>query len=167
MPLGIGTWSGGCQAQNSGAVETARAPFPLTPALPLNLGSPESCRQFPLSPSEGERVGEGSDLAFRGAKRVSMSGSSLPKGEGELSAAWRQIEAFTLEKAVEPTQRRKGAETQGFRLLGAITRWVSHVNPFLPPHLPGHEPGRGRLVPISREHRVSAGDEPSIPVNLS
>ena len=30
------------------------------------------------------------------------------------------------------TQRRKGAETQGFRLLGTITRWVSHVNLFFP-----------------------------------
>ena len=25
------------------------------PTLPMNLGSPESCRRFPLSPSEGER----------------------------------------------------------------------------------------------------------------
>ena len=30
-------------------------------------------------------------------------------------------ESFNLTKAVEPTQRRKGAETQGFRLLGAIS----------------------------------------------
>ena len=29
------------------------------PDLPLNLGSPESCRRFPLSPSEGEGRGEG------------------------------------------------------------------------------------------------------------
>ena len=34
-------------------------------------------------------------------------------------------ESFNLKKAVEPTQRRKGAETQGFRLVGAITHWVS------------------------------------------
>ena len=27
------------------------------PSLPLNLGSPESCRRFPLAPSEGERAG--------------------------------------------------------------------------------------------------------------
>jgi len=32
-------------------------PKPAT-ALPMNLGSPESCRRFPLSPSEGERLGE-------------------------------------------------------------------------------------------------------------
>ena len=43
---------------------------------------------------------------------------------------------FNLEKAVELTQRRKVAETQGFRLLGTITRWVSRMNPFLSPHLP-------------------------------
>ena len=35
----------------------SEAAFPLTPALPLSLGSPESCRRFPLSPSEGERAG--------------------------------------------------------------------------------------------------------------
>ena len=45
-------------------------------------------------------------------------------------------ESFNLRKAVEPTQRRKGAETQGFRLLGAITQWVSYVNLFFPGHLP-------------------------------
>jgi len=39
------------------------------------------------------------------------------------------------QKAVEPTQRRKGAETQGFRLLGAITHWVSHADLFFPRHL--------------------------------
>ena len=33
---------------------------------------------------------------------------------------------MNLERAVEPTRRRKGAETQGFRLLGAITRWVRY-----------------------------------------
>jgi hypothetical protein len=33
-------------------------------------------------------------------------------------------------------QRRKGAATQGFRLLGTITRWVSPVNLFSPRHLP-------------------------------
>jgi len=33
-------------------------------------------------------------------------------------------------------QRRKGAETQGVRLLGTITRWVSHVNLFFSRHLP-------------------------------
>jgi hypothetical protein len=41
--------------------------------LPMNLDSLKSCRCFPLSPSEGERVGErGSVFAwkFRGAKRV-------------------------------------------------------------------------------------------------
>ena len=40
-----------------------------------------------------------------------------------------------LKKAVEPTHC-KGAETQGFRLLGAITHWVSYVNLFFPSHLP-------------------------------
>ena len=42
-----------------------------------------------------------------------------------------------LKNAVEPTQRRKGAETQGFRLVvGAITHWVSYANLFFPGHLP-------------------------------
>ena len=53
-----------------------------------------------------------------------------------------QKELFALSRLprrrvkVEPMQRRKGTETQGFRLLGTITRWVSHVNPCFPPHLP-------------------------------
>jgi hypothetical protein len=45
-------------------------------------------------------------------------------------------ESFNLKKAVEPTQRRKGAETQGFRLVGAITPWVSYVTLVFPGHLP-------------------------------
>ena len=43
---------------------------------------------------------------------------------------------FILKEAVEPTQRRKGAETQGYRLLGAITHWVSYADVFFPGHLP-------------------------------
>jgi hypothetical protein len=31
-----------------------------------------------------------------------------------------------LKTALGPTQRRKGAKTQGFRLLGTIARWASH-----------------------------------------
>src|ERR1035441_6377223 len=31
-------------------------------------------------------------------------------------------------RPVEPTQSRKGAETQRFRLLSIITRWVNHLN---------------------------------------
>ena len=38
--------------------------------------------------------------------------------------------------AVEPTQRRKGAETQGFRLLSTITRWVNPLNLSFPCHFP-------------------------------
>ena len=46
-------------------------------------------------------------------------------------------ESFNLKRAVEPTQRRQGAETQGFRLVvGAITHWVSYANLFFPGHLP-------------------------------
>ena len=45
-------------------------------------------------------------------------------------------ESFNLKKAVEPTQRRKGAETQGFRLVGAITHWVSYANLFFPGQFP-------------------------------
>jgi hypothetical protein len=41
--------------------------------LPMNLGSHETCRRFPLSPSEGERVGE--------------RGPPLPWGSGAQSAS--------------------------------------------------------------------------------
>ena len=47
-------------------------------ALPLNLGSPESCRRFPLSLSEGERAEvRGLIWGFRDAKRVRIQGGSL------------------------------------------------------------------------------------------
>ena len=42
-------------------------------SLPLNLGSPETCRRLPLSPSEGERAG--------------VRGPSLPGGSGAQSAS--------------------------------------------------------------------------------
>ena len=41
-------------------------------------------------------------------------------------------ESFNLKKAVEPTQRRKGAETQGFRLVGAITPLGELCKPVFP-----------------------------------
>jgi hypothetical protein len=43
---------------------------------------------------------------------------------------------INLKTAVESTQRRKGAKTQGFRLLGTITCWVSNSNLSFPRHLP-------------------------------
>ena len=39
-------------------------------------------------------------------------------------------------RPVEPTQSRNGAETQRFRLLSIITRWVNHLNLSFPCHLP-------------------------------
>ena len=39
-------------------------------------------------------------------------------------------------RPVEPTQSRKGAETQRFRLLSTITRWVNHLDLSFPCHLP-------------------------------
>ena len=36
---------------------------------------------------------------------------------------------------VESTPRRKAAKTQGFRLLGSFTRWVSKFNHVFSPHL--------------------------------
>ena len=38
--------------------------------------------------------------------------------------------------AVEPTQRRKGAKTQGFHLLGTFTRQVSNFRPVFPSPFP-------------------------------
>ena len=62
--------------------------------LPLNLGSPESCRGFPLSPSEGERVGERGPywpLGISGRRihwgLLSPALSSLGGGEGEAAAS--------------------------------------------------------------------------------
>src|ERR1035437_2909172 len=39
-------------------------------------------------------------------------------------------------RPVEPTQSRKGGETQRFRLVSTITRWVNHLNLCFPCHLP-------------------------------
>ena len=54
---------------------------PLSPAP-----EPRLARELPTIPPlpfrRGEGRGEGSDLGFRGAKRVKMSGDSLPEGEG-------------------------------------------------------------------------------------
>ena len=57
-----------------------RCGFCMHEPLLTNLGSPVTSRRFPLSPSEGERAGVGSVLALRlrDARRVTMSGSSLP-----------------------------------------------------------------------------------------
>ena len=41
-----------------------------------------------------------------------------------------------LKNAVESTQRRKGAKTQGFRLSGTFTRWVSKLKPVFPSPCP-------------------------------
>jgi hypothetical protein len=41
-----------------------------------------------------------------------------------------------LLKVIEPTQRRKGAETQGFGFLSSFIRWVSDSSPSFPSHLP-------------------------------
>ena len=42
-----------------------------------------------------------------------------------LSCGISAAERFNLKGASEPTQRRKGAKTQGFRRVGTFTRWVS------------------------------------------
>src|ERR1035441_1486437 len=39
-------------------------------------------------------------------------------------------------RPVEPTQSRKGAETQRFRLLSTVTCWVNHLTLSFPCHLP-------------------------------
>jgi hypothetical protein len=41
-------------------------------------------------------------------------------------------ERFNLKNASEPTQRRKGAKTQGFRRVGTFTRLVSKFKPVFP-----------------------------------
>ena len=51
-----------------------------------------------------------------------------------LSRGISTAERFNLKNACEPTQRRKGAKTQGFRRVGTFTRWVSKLKPvFLSP----------------------------------
>jgi hypothetical protein len=52
------------------------------------------------------------------------------------SAANPSHPPFNLKTAVEPTQRRKGAETQRLRLLSTLTRWMSHLNLSFPRHVP-------------------------------
>ncbi len=66
----------------------ASPPASLANALATVLPAPEPplARDLPMIPPlpfrRGEGRGEGSGLRFMGAKRVKMSGSSLPKGEG-------------------------------------------------------------------------------------
>src|ERR1035441_5770510 len=48
----------------------------------------------------------------------------------------RNKQALTLKNAVESTQRRKGAKTQGFRFPGTFTRWVSKFEPVFPSQSP-------------------------------
>ena len=45
----------------------------------------------------------------------------------------RNLTPLIPKNTVESTQRRKAAKTQGFRLVGSFTRWVSKV---FSPHLP-------------------------------
>ena len=47
-----------------------------------------------------------------------------------------EIQHLTLKRAVDRTQRRKGAETQRFRLLSTRTRWASHSNRFFHRYFP-------------------------------
>ena len=59
---------------------------------------------------------------------------------------------FYLKNAVESTPRRKGAETQRFRLLSPLTRRMSYLNLSSPRHLPvpcavTSDAGRPVLVP--------------------
>jgi len=75
MPLGIGTWSGGCQAQNSWHGGKGVSPVPPHPG-------------------------------------------PLPKGEGELSPAWRQIEA-SRHLARRPTEHPLLGKMAGVRRNGA------------------------------------------------
>jgi arylsulfatase A-like enzyme len=49
--------------------------------------------------------------------------------------AWRNSLPI-LKNTVEPTQRRKGAKSQGFRLLGTLARQVSNSSWSFPPYLP-------------------------------
>jgi hypothetical protein len=53
--------------------------------LPLSPGSPESCRRFPLSPSEGERAGVRGPTYGSGMQRASESrgGLSSPRGTAD------------------------------------------------------------------------------------
>jgi len=59
--------------------------------LPNSLGSPESCRQFPLSPSEGERAGVRGPSPGSGTQSVSEGQRVLPSPIGTaeaLNALW-------------------------------------------------------------------------------
>ena len=51
-----------------------------------------------------------------------------------VSRTWRSRQII-LKNAGELTQRRKGVKTQGFRLMGTFTRWVSRFK-YRPPHFP-------------------------------
>ncbi len=74
--------------EQRGQPPDASPPASLASALATVLPAPEPplARDLPMIPPlpfrRGEGRGEGSGLRFMGAKRVKMSGSSLPKGEG-------------------------------------------------------------------------------------
>ena len=68
---------------------------------------------------------------------------------------------MNLERAVEPRQRRRGAETQVFRLSGAITRWVRYAGM-------NHRPIANRIGAFATAFALSLSlfaDDSSAPAN--
>ena len=66
---------------------------------------------------------------------------------------------------VEPTQGRKGAKTQGFRLVGTFTRWVSEFKPVFPS--PSPCPLRLRLLASLRSLPFPGSKDSQLTVRLS
>ena len=88
---------------------------------------------------EGERWGNG------GGRVASRIPSNVPfwhtnSSSFRLSISNRchknLLSPLIPKNTVESTQRRKAAKTQGFRLVGSFTRWVSKFNHVFSPHLP-------------------------------
>jgi hypothetical protein len=66
---------------------------------------------------------------------LSVPYSSVSRFPRSLRAISTIAVQMNLKKAVKPTQRRKGAETQGLRLMGTTTCWGSHLDLPFPRHL--------------------------------
>ena len=88
-----------------------------------------------------------SPQVFFGSRRVAACPENFRRHYQRFEAFWTPRPTFNLENAVEPTQRRKGAETQGFRLLDTFTRWVNRLKPVFPlPISPSPRPLRPCLL---------------------
>ena len=68
--------------------------------------------------------------AFVRLREMLLTNAELARQMADLEQKYDS--QFNLKNAVESTQRRKGAKTQGFSLAGVFTCWVNQVKPVFP-----------------------------------